>query len=197
MKVANNFHNYVRQQFVEFIDDYGFRLDPERRSGSSAGVTLRSDEIYVTIRIGPPDFEPHMTFGPFANTGTSPPLQFEAGDLIQLDSCRNWEWQQSDSEPYNGLICEFVRLLVHCKIPFLKADDSVFDEMESKRLSSVNRWRNDEHVNAVRRDAVTAWRDRDFSAIVNLYQRIESELTDVERSRLSYATKKLESKGIK
>lgn len=187
MEDSTNFIEQIREHFSFLQSEFGFRIDGTSEKGDVALIRYCSERVYVILFRGPPDFEPGLAFGRLGIDDTPEGYSFEQGDLIQLDSCREWKWRKSDCEPFGGLLPELARLLRDCGKRCLKGDECDFVEMKTRRDAAIKKWRSEERELSIRTRAEIAWREKNYETVSKLYSTIEIALTDVERKRLSVA----------
>ncbi|MFN0017584.1 MAG: hypothetical protein ACKVP0_04940 [Pirellulaceae bacterium] len=116
---------------------------------------------------------------------------FDWVDVANLNCCRDWKWQQNDDQPFSGRVVQLSRLLRDCGEGILRGDEGAFKAMIERR--NVQREKNmlEETSRLVRSQVEDAWRDRRYDAVIELYNRIATELSEVEQRRLAYATTKM------
>ncbi len=195
MEASSNFIEQIREHFSFLQSDFGFRIDGTSEKGDVALVRYCSERVYVILFRGPPDFEPGLAFGRLRVDDAPGGYSFEQGDLIQLDSCRDWKWRKNDCEPFGGLLPELARLLKDCGKRCLEGDECGFVEMKTRRDAAIKKWHSEERERSIRSRAEIAWREKNYETVAKLYSTIEITLTDVERKRLSVAQRHMSNES--
>lgn len=185
------FEEIVKSNFYFLEKLYDFHLSPGQQNNNVKIIRYKSSRVFVHLTYGPPAFEPEMAFGRIGIDDVPGEYSFDQGDLILLESCANWQWQPHYPNHMIGLVSEFARLLMECGTACLKGDEAVFVEMKNMRKQMVSEWYQQEKEKEVRKKALKAWKDKDYSTVVDSYEVIEDVLTKSEKMRLDYAKKKL------
>ncbi|PKP86597.1 MAG: hypothetical protein CVT78_11915 [Alphaproteobacteria bacterium HGW-Alphaproteobacteria-17] len=82
-----------------------------------------------------------MSFGRLGIDDQQGGFSFEAGDLIQLQNCK--EWAAPNLGPLgviDGQVAWFASLLNECGKPCLLGDPAIYAEMKSRREALVTEW---------------------------------------------------------
>jgi hypothetical protein len=190
--IANNyrlFEKEVMKYFSYLEQEYGFESAQIKKTDFIKIVRYESPKVFVNMIFGPPDYEVSMSFGRIGIDDKPEAYSFGQGDLITLDSCRDWKWNAGYPNHITGLVAEFARLLHECGSACLKGDHKVFDEMMKRRDASITIWHQEERANRLRKEIESAWHRKDYGSVVSLYNEIIESLTDIEKKRLDYAKK--------
>jgi hypothetical protein len=184
---AQQFETVVRESFRFLESEYDFVRREFYPSGSSAVVRYDTSSLYVFLAFGPPDYEPTMSFGRRGIDDIPAAYNFGPGDLIQLECCKDWQWNPSHSDRMTGYVAEFARLLMHCGKQCLLGVESVFEEMRSRRDKLIVRSNEGEFARAVREKITAAWGRKDYKRVVELYEQMDGQLDELDKMRLRFA----------
>ena len=183
------FEAAVLDSFKFLETDYGFQRRSSRPRKYAQYIIYETDQLYVTLSYGSPEYEPGMVFGRRGIDGVPGSYDFSTGDLVQLDCCRTWVWnkEQGKSRLANW-VAELARLLVSCGAQCLVGDPSVFAEMQTRRNKLLANWRRDEKLRSVRAQIESAWRAKDYKQVLGFYESID-ERSKLDEKRIAYAKK--------
>jgi len=136
------------------------------------------------------EHEPSLSFGRRGIDDVPGVYSFNSRDLIALDCCRSWTWNQSDDDRLGSWVADLARLLATCGLQCLAGDPSVFAEMKTRRDVRLAHWAHEEETKKIRRQAEIAWKSKDYPSLIRLYASIDT-LSILEMKRLDYARKHL------
>ena len=184
---AYRFEIAVRESFSFLETELGFVRHELRPSVNSVVVRYETGSLYVLLTYGSPDYEPMMSFGRKGVDDAPGAYSFEAGDLIQLDCCKDWEWQPDQPDRIVRYVGEFARLLAECGRQCLLGDEAVFEEMKARRDALIARSNQQRSAKAVRDKIAAAWERKDYKGVVELYGLIDGQLDELDKRRLHFA----------
>lgn len=185
------FEEEVKRNFSFLEHKYDFHLSHIKNIGTTKAISYVSSFVYVILFYGAPAYEPEISFGRLGIDDMQGAYSFNQGDLILLNCCSKWQWSNAYPNNLAGLISEFARLLEECGASCLNGNQALFEEMKARRDSAVKVWHQEERAFGIRKDAENAWRKKDYTTIVRLYETITELLTGAESKKLDYAKKQL------
>lgn len=190
---SSAFEDAVTEHFNFLEQEYGFRLSHIQQVGYTKIIKYESPLVYVNLMFGPPSYEPEMAFGRIGIDDVMGAQSFHPGDLVLLNGSANWKWGPVD--PANSVLVENVsgiaQILRECGSACLRGDQASFEEMIARRNSAVKAWQQEEKSSQVRKEAQIAWDNKDYSAVIKLYESVYGLLTPAEKKKLSIAKKQL------
>jgi hypothetical protein len=175
-----------------FLDEYGFSIVSENIFDDACEVLWASPSVYVSVALTPPQFEARLSLGRIGIDDQPNAFSFEPGDLIQLETCRDWVWQRGSS--VDTYLSEFARLLRTCGRSCLEGDQSVFIRMKAARQRLISEWVSSEKADEIRAQAARAWTSHDYGEVVRLYGLLDP-VDDVEKKRVAIAKRHLQSRS--
>lgn len=187
------FEDVVQRHFYFLEQQYGFRLSQIKQVGYAKAIRYESASVYVTLTYGPPAYEPALSFGRIGIDDVPGAYNFDQGDLVTLNSSAGWQWDPVN--PNKSVLVELIsglaQVLRECGAVCLTGDHATFEEMKTRRDSAIKEWHQQEKANRIRKEALSAWNRKDYSAVVGLYETIKDMLTETETRKLDYANKQL------
>jgi hypothetical protein len=100
-------------------------------------------------------------------------------------------FQVSNREGVQEFVPKLARLLQKYADPLLKGDASAYESVEEARSKIAAEYTKKIELDRIRAKADTAWHQKDYSQVAELYGSMRDDLTNVETSRLAYAEKHL------
>jgi hypothetical protein len=100
-------------------------------------------------------------------------------------------FQVSSREGVQRLVPRVAELLKEYGDPFLNGDPAFYRRLDeaNRRASAEYTWQ--QLLQDTRKSADTAWSGKNYSRVVELYQTMRDELSNIEANRLAYAEKRL------
>lgn len=188
------FEKEVLKYFCFLEKEYDFKVTKIYKNYFTKIIRYESSKVFVNILYGPPENEVSISFGRIGIDDKSDAYCFGQGDLITLDACSKWKWESDYPNRITGSIAEFSRLLRECGSACLNSDPVVFNRMKEKRDITVSAWHRQEHASNLRKKINSAWHQKDYRAVVSLYDEIKDQLTDLEKKKLVYALRRCKEK---
>lgn len=183
---SSQFEEAVVDSFKVLEVKYGFERRVSRPDRNTLLIRYETPSLYVALSYGPPAYEAEMAFGRRGVDDVPGAYSFEAGDLIQLDDCNNWQCNKNYPTPLVGLVAEFARLLAGCGSECLAGNPKIFNQMKDRRNKLIAEWKRDERTKGVRSKIATAWSAKDYKGVVDLYSLID-DLSELDKKRLHFA----------
>lgn len=184
--LSDSFEAAASDSFRFLEQTYGFSKSTLRPNRNSVILRYESTSIFVNVMYGPPAFEPEMSFGRRGIDDIPGAYSFEAGDLVELEICRDWQ-SKPGSGGIEGQVAWLASMLKDCGKECLAGDQSVYHDMKKRRDRLVAEWRHQEHYGALSRNIDAAWRNKDYKRIVDLCANHSGPLGNLDSERLRYA----------
>ena len=199
MEAVNDKTNLVavaaERYFLFLKQDYGFAESILRPHEGSLIIRYVNSKVYVNVLFGPPEYEVEMSFGRLDIDDIEGEYSFEAGDLVQLQSYKIWNFEQQTSDALENQIAWFASLLRHCGAKCLSGGEPSFAAMKARREIAITQWRDDEAQKRLTAQFDEAWRAKDYCRVVELGEAAYGHLSDVNLKKLRIAKRK--NTGVK
>jgi hypothetical protein len=180
------FAEVVRAEFAFLESEYALR-SAER---TPTLVRYESPDVTVVVYHGRSSYEVDVEITPGdARYGGEPP--FTLADLAAL--CDRQELlpagflQASTSDAVRSVVARAAELVRECGDRVLRTDPFELRRLTVLRSERAQREGLERKLSAVRAAAASAWRERDYRRVEELYRSIEPHLTPAERKKLDYA----------
>ena len=73
----------------------------------------------------------------------------------------------------------------------LKGDSFAYEKVLFEKKRSINQWGKDQVLKQAKKIASEAWKNKDYSKFVEVFEPVSNELSASEKKKLEYARKKL------
>ncbi|MFL5734759.1 MAG: hypothetical protein ACJ78Q_16505 [Chloroflexia bacterium] len=180
------FSEEVEAAFEFLIGGYGFscvKSDPTfvRFESSSAFVNVSYDHISyeLDIEIGSATQPPDRAVQGF---GLSEILEL-AGVLEETGYTF---FQASTKERVKRLVARLAALTRDYAGPALVGDTSTFEALAAIRTARSSRYMKEMRLSQIREAADIAWRAKDYLKVIELYEGMGADLSDLEAKKLQY-----------
>jgi hypothetical protein len=100
-------------------------------------------------------------------------------------------YQASSREVVQMLVAQMAELVKSYAEPLLQGDAETYQALREQQSSDAAEYTREVHLRAVRKQAETAWQDKDYEKLLGLYSDMQGELTPSEFMRFQYAEKQL------
>jgi hypothetical protein len=183
---SDDFKLMVLDNFKFLETEYNFSYRSSKPHKYTQIIVYENLELYVVLSYGPPAYEPEMSFGRRGIDNISGGFSFHAGDLLQLDCCRDWTWDKLLDKSTLSWIRELARLLKSCGNQCLSGNSSIYSKMKARRETLVAEWLRDEKLKGLRAQIELAWRSKEYEHVIHLYKSID-DLTEIDKRRIDFA----------
>ena len=172
-----------------FLHSRGFRSVAEEITM----VRYESQNVYVNIYHGRGSFEIGAEVG-----------RISGGDCYGLDYIVSWAgkeawdaegfgrgtlFQVSTKQGVQNTVPKVAKILEKYGGPFLSGDPAFYENLQRVNEESSLAFEKEQMVTRIRKEANTAWTAKDFARVVELFQPIRDNLTEIDRKKLVYAEK--------
>lgn len=185
------FENAVQDNFAFLEKRYGLSRSVIRSTPQAVIIRYENEFIYVNLMFGPPAYEPEMSFGRLQVDDCDNGFSFEPGDLILLESCKNWHANNISDNTILNEVSWLASLLNNCGSSCLLGDESVFERMKERRENLIETWKNEENSKRVYQNIELAWKNKDYKAVVEGYSKYGRIQSKVDIKRLEIALQKI------
>lgn len=178
----DQFKKIVEKYFLFLKEKYAFNLLNEKIKDNVYIISYLRGTDWVNILYSPVFKELDFSFG-FLNEHRK--LSFSINDLY-INSSLNVINNTVEKE-----IAHCALLLMNNGVDFLSGNKASFIDIWRKREEKLrNQLKQNEIVN-IKRLADTAWKDKKYVDVVELYKKIEDELSESEQLRFSISKKQI------
>jgi hypothetical protein len=101
-------------------------------------------------------------------------------------------FQVSNRKDVQDFVPRLARLVEKYAGPFLRGDASAYQAVKEASFKNTADYVKRINLNRIRDKAETAWHEKNYSQVVELYSSMREDLTKVETGRVSYAEKQLQ-----
>jgi hypothetical protein len=189
-RASLGFAEAVTSAFKFLVEDLAFRC--VRKDVTI--VRFESDSVFVNVYHGRISFELNVEIGERTVGGVLPENPFTIEDILHLVNPK----QATNYRPYQvhtfdsvrKFVSELSRLTKEYAIPALKGDRHFFERLNDSRTQKSNAYMKELRLNRTRTEVETAWHQKNYPRVVELYDSMNADLTPAEAKRLAYAKKK-------
>ena len=178
----------VKSSF-SFVTKYGFKLVQEE-------VTLiryQSEQVTLNVYHGRGSYELGTEF---EKTGCSE--RFSLYDMLKwakavgkIEAIPAGGYQASSREDVQALVAQMADLVKRYAQPLLYGDVKVYRDLREQQSSDAAEYTREVHLRAVRKQAETAWQNKDYETLLSLYSDMQGDLTPSEFMKFQHAEKEV------
>lgn len=188
----NNFEDHVQNQFKYLFDLYQYQVTKIK----ATIVHFESDRVGINVVYDKHrSFEVNLFFGLINAEDGSVLTSYSIGELLRFKGVNIKEnyrgFMASDEKNMIFAVKELSRLLKKYGEKILSGDNDEFNQLANYRHQEAKEYKLQKKIYLVRKDATTAWKNKDFKTVVSLYESIVNYLKDSELKRLNYAKKQI------
>jgi hypothetical protein len=189
-RASLGFREAVTSEFDFLVKNFSFTCVKQ----DVTYVRYESSDVFVNVYHGRASFELNVEIGERAGGRDIPETRFTIGDILYLFSpqvAENYHpYQVTTLESVKKFVGELARLVEQYATPALRGDHNCFQRVAEIQLQRSNNLLQTWELNRVRREVETAWREKDFKRVVEIYDPVKEHLTPAEVKKLEYARKK-------
>jgi hypothetical protein len=152
-------------------------------------VRLESDAVFVNIYHGRASYELNVEIG----ESIVPENPFTIGEILWLITPENAAsyrpYQVTTKEGVQKFVPELARLVMDYATPAVIGDHDFFKQLSELRTQRSQHYLKQIKLNRVRAEVETAWRQKNYRRVIELYDSMKDDLTPTEAKKLEYATK--------
>jgi hypothetical protein len=157
-------------------------------------VRFESDSVFVNVYHGRISFELNVEIGELMVGGVLPENPFTIGEILHLvdpEEAANYRpFQVHTLESVKKFVLELARLVKKYAIPALIGERDFFQRVSEVQAKRSNAYLKDLRLNRTRTEVETAWHQKNYPRVIELYDSMYEDLTPAEAKRLAYAKKK-------
>lgn len=173
----------------QFLRTYG--LKPVKEEVTL--VRYESKKVFVNVYHGRASFEIGIEVG-----RRDRPERYGLGYMVAWAGKDAWEaegfgrgtmFQVSSGEGVGEFVPKVAELVKKYGAPFLLGDPGFYNELEKANQRASAEYTKRQLLETTRRHAESAWSEKNYAQVVDLYRPIREDLTGIEARRLAYAEK--------
>jgi hypothetical protein len=189
-RASLGFAEAASSAFNFLVADFSFRCVKQ----DVTFVRFESNRTFVNVYHGRTSFELNVEIGELTGDKRFPENPFTIGEILDLvkakETTKYHLYQVHTPESVEKFVLELAKLVKEFAIPALSGDRAFF-----QRLSELRTHRSDEYLkgmrlNRTRAEVETAWHQKNYPRVIELYDSMFEDLTPSEAKRLAYAKKK-------
>jgi len=184
-----NFVNEVIINF-DFLEDFYFRV----AKSEPTYVRYESAKIFINIYHGRSSYELGIEIGEIGNGDSHSGRVFYIDNIIKFVashiSIERIHSASSKKLVQKG-VSQLAELVKKYATPILKGDAQFLEALWKDTLRLREEFAVSQQLRYVREKALTAWQQKDYAKLVELYESIKKYLTKVEEKKLNFAKKSL------
>lgn len=183
------FTEAVKSNF-SFVKKYGLQLVQEE-------VTLlryQSEKVILNVYHGRASYELGVQIEradfPGESFGLYEVLKW-AESTGKIEEIPTGGYQASTRESVQKLLAQMAALVKRYAVPLLQDDATAYQALRAQQSHDAAEYTKEVHLRAIRKQAETAWQEKNYETLSGLYSDIQGDLTPSEIMRLQYAEKQL------
>jgi hypothetical protein len=188
-RTSLGFADAVLSAFAFLIKDFSFRCVKR----DVTFVRFESDTVFVNVYHGRASYELNVEIGESVIGKQLPESPFTIGEIlhtvIPTEALNYHPYQVTTRESVQKFVHELARLVKEYATPALLGDHEFFQRVSKVQAQRSDNYLRGLHLNRTRTEVETAWRQRNYTRVIELYDSIKDDLTPTEAKKLEYATK--------
>jgi hypothetical protein len=181
----------VESSFAFLVSDHGFTLTQVEPTY----MRYKTEDVFLVVYHGRSSCEIDVEIGQIVKNPDQIEVSYSMGEIIEFAGASKETGYTyfMATTPENVLM--HVRTLAEYTKKYalnvLAGDQQTWDDLEKTRRKISNLITREYKLKAVRRDVDSAWREKNFPRVVELYGSVEEDLAASEKKKLEYARKRL------
>ncbi|HFD11997.1 MAG TPA: hypothetical protein ENJ32_05980 [Crenotrichaceae bacterium] len=190
--IDKNFPELIQDEFSYLVENYGFHCV----SATVFDVRFESDTVFVDVR-----YDANRSYEIGIEVGQKNVLfdgkerPFNLGEILRLRGVAEKEgykaFQAADSVSLINCISRLSSWLEIYAVDFLQNDRFSFKRLSDFREKECDQYELETKLSHIRREVQIAWSNKDYLKVLELYQPVESFLSEVEKKKLAFAQRQI------
>lgn len=190
------YQKIAKINFSFLTEKYGFKLSNiEKVDGRYIALKYLSERVFVNLNYSAPSFELDFNVGRVGIEDKSKNQAITSSDLVLFCDNEKWiDYKLYSAHSYENLykcLPKLAEILKSCGERCLEGDSPTYDKMLFEKKTMVNKWCKEEELKQARKAASMAWKDKDYSKVIEIFEPIINDLSLLEKKKLEYARKHL------
>lgn len=190
-RVQLRFTPEVLSNFHFLIKDYDFRCV----KAEVTFVRYESKFIFMNIYHGRRSYELGVEIGKLEKSHVEQENGFTIGEVMDLAGVRKdlrfTFFQASSKDQVQIFVRKLAEYVKKYAKPILDGHYEIFEKLEILRKNKSDAYIREAELRNIREMADVAWKQKEYTKFVELYNPVKDGLTSIERKKLDYARKKL------
>ncbi len=189
---TNDFAKLAQDKFSFLVSEYSFCCV----EATNYVVRFESDKVFVSVRYDASrSFELDVEVGELNVLYGGEERPFNLGEILRLEGAEKKErytfFQASEPEALTNCTARLALLLSTYGVEFLKGNKYSFKRLSTFREKECNQYALETELTDIRRKVQVAWKDKNYSRVVELYQPVEDVISEAEKKKLAFAKKQI------
>jgi len=189
------YEKLVKSNFAFLIEDNGFKLSDIERGNSYVALKYLSERVFVNLYYGSPSFELDFYIGRVGIEDKVDKAGFTSDDLLCLSDDTRWsDYKLYSAHSYENLrkcLPKLAELLKVCGASCLRDESSSYEKVLFEKKRKNNQWCNEQELKQAKKAAFEAWKNKDYTKFIKVFEPVVNSLSPSERKKLEYAHKHL------
>ena len=189
-RTSLGFTEAVRSGFKFLVEEFSFACVKE----DVTLVRFESTAVFVNVYHGRSSYELSVEIGELPIKVNAPENSFTLGEILQLVGAKELltyrPYQVTTLEAVAKFVQEIAILVKQYAPPALIGDHDFFMRLSEIRVQRSDSYLKKLQLNRVRTEVETAWHQKNYGRVVELYESIQDDLTPVEAKKFEYAKNK-------
>jgi hypothetical protein len=187
---VSSFVSLVGDNFEFLVIDYGF----SRVKESDYQVRFESKNVFVDVRYDADrSYELGVEVGQLKALFDGQERPFNLGEILRvegvIDKEKYRDFQVSDNVALGNCITKLASLVSSYAKDYLTNNKFSFKRLSDLREKECDQLELKNKLIRIRQEAQSAWKNKDYSRVVDLYRRVENIISESERKKLTFAEK--------
>jgi hypothetical protein len=175
--------------FNFLVKDFSFRCVRQ----DITFVRFESNSVFVNVYHGRVSYELNAEIGQLAIGEGHPEVPFTIGEILHLvdpkEATNYHPYQVHTADSVRKFITELAELVKEYATPALLGDHEFFQRVAEVQGKRSNAYLKKLQLNRTRTEVETAWHQKNYRRVIELYDSMHEDLTPAEAKRLAYAKK--------
>jgi len=190
------YENLVKNSFSFLEEDYGFKLSEIKRENKSHIVLVfLSENIFVNLYYGAPDFELDFYIGRIGIEDEKDKGEINSNDLISFSAApESLDYKLYSAHSYENLhkcLPKLAELLRAYGADFLRGKSSIYEKVLFNKKKKISRWYKEQDLKQAKKAASAAWGKKDYKEFIDICEIFSHTLSPSDEKKLDYARKHL------
>ncbi len=184
------FSTEARRQFDPIAQQFGLNCV----TSTEQGLRYENDNVFLEVNFdNGRSYELGVEIG--KRYAQYPGSSFSLAEILKLRGIQEAKFvsrlMNSDQARLPGILSTLVRLTLDHASDFLMGNDFSFAQVENQRNKESSEFELESKLRYARSVVDVAWPAKDYKAIINVLESIESHLSTTEKKRLEYSRNQL------
>jgi hypothetical protein len=188
-RASLGFVEAVMSNFKFLLEDFPFRCVKK----DVTIVRFESNSVFVNVYYGRKSFELNVEIGELVSVSGHPEVSYTIGEILHLVCPKKAEnyhpYQVHTVETVKKFVAELAKLVKEYALPALTGNHDFFQQVGEVQEKRSDTYLKELRLNRTRTEVETAWHQKNYPRVIELYDSMREDLTPAEAKRLAYAKK--------